>query len=876
METSLVLAAMGRRLRPSLAGVLLLCPSLIQLGCGSDAPSMRPIAEGDPCEGPVVFAEGDDGHAEPLAVRPDEVRAGRLDLEHLPDDPRGLNTYRARDFVLANEHVALIVEDVRPSDHFHEEGGMIVGLGRMRDGRIVDVADYGELVPTMGLYAIHPESATVLQAGGRGRTAVVRVVGTMRSFAFLPDLFQIILRGNHDGWQVAIDYSLDAGAEFAEVTIHAANASDAVATVVSNALFAVQANRMPVFAPTVGADTQSGEFPYLVFVDDEGTSYAWESPAGVIDTLLSVSNLQFYAGPRYELPACSVHSEVVGRVHIGEQGFDSVLASIARTRGETLRSVAVHVTDADGAGLEGARVHVQTGAGDYVTRAVTDANGDAQVHLPDGEHQLEAYLDGFGRSGAVDVAAEATSVAVAYPAVGTLTVAARVPGTDDALPARVAIAPLNGSAPSTPGAWGEHLPPHGLSALAFQTLDDGHYTLPPGEYRVTVSRGYEYELHTEDVVVSAGQTTTVTADLEHVVDSSDELCGDFHIHTNRSFDAEDDAALKVRAAAAEGLEVPLRSDHEWVADFEPLIASMGLTEFLYGVVSLELTTFDYGHFGVFPLEVDDAAHNNGAVDWVGRSPQQVFDSVHAREVDGDSPLVIANHAREGIALLGYFTAAGYDSQTNTASVPELWSADFDLLEVFNDSSFDENPSLVADWFAFLNRGTRVFAVGSSDTHQVFGIPLGYPRTCARVGTDEPTALRSMGPGVLRDAMAAGHSVVNGGVHVTARHASGARPGDVVTSAAADELVRVRVQAPQWVDVDTLRVYVGGTLVETITLDAGTVDPLDPVQRFDADVAVPTGGAATWAVFVAAGDTDLAPVHPGRMPFGVTNPIFFEP
>ena len=43
-----------------------------------------------------------------------------------------------------------------------------------------------------------------------------------------------------------------------------------------------------------------------------------------------------------------------------------------------------------------------------------------------------------------------------------------------------------------------------------------------------------------------------------------------------------------------------------------------------------------------------------------------------------------------------------------------------------------------------------------------------------------------------------------------------------------------------------------------------------------DVSVPTGDMAAWVVFVAAGDTDLTPVHPGRMPFGVTNPIFFEP
>lgn len=845
------------------------------LGCGSDGPGRLPIAEGNPCEGPVTFAVGNEGHPEPLGARRNEARAGRLAASAVPADPRGMNTFRAGDFVLANEHVGLVIEDLRRSDHFVETGGMLVGLGRMRDGALVDVADFGELVPSMGLFVLDPESVTVLRRGGRGQTAVVRVVGTMRPFAALPQLFELFLRGDHTDWQVAMDYSLAPGAEVAEITVHAANASEEPASVLSNALFAVQANRMPVFAPATGADT-TDIYPFLGFVDDVGSSYAWESPAGPMDTLLSISNLQFYAAPGYELEACAVHSEVIARVHVGEQGWDGLREAMARTNGETLREVTVSVRSASGDPVVGARAHVSNAAEEYVTQGVTDASGDTVVHLPAGAHTVEAFVEAQGRSVAVAIAADASAVTVSLAAMGTLTVAARVAGEDDALPARVSIEPLDEPAPVTPTSWGEDLPPSGLQVLAFQTLTDGSYTLPPGEYRVTVSRGYEYELFTTDVQVEAGETAAVTADLEHVVDTSDELCGDFHIHTNRSFDAEDDAISKVRAAAAEGLEVPLRSDHEWVADFEPLIAQLGLTDFLFGVVSLELTTFDYGHFGVFPLAIDEEAHNDGAVDWVGLSPQQVFDSIHAREVDGTTPLIIANHPRDVPALLGFFVAASYDSASGVPAVPEFWSDDFDLIEVFNDSSFDENAGLVADWFGFLNRGQRKFAVGSSDTHEVFEIPLGYPRTCARVDTDSTATLRSMGPTPLREAMAGGHSVINGGVHVSALHSSGARPGDVVTGAATNETVRVVVQAPQWVDVDTLRVYVNGVLIETITLDNTTADPLNPVSRFDADVSVPTADAAAWVVLVASGDSDLAPVHPGRMPFGVTNPIFFEP
>jgi hypothetical protein len=65
------------------------------------------------------------------------------------------------------------------------------------------------------------------------------------------------------------------------------------------------------------------------------------------------------------------------------------------------------------------------------------------------------------------------------------------------------------------------------------------------------------------------------------------------------------------------------------------------------------------------------------------------------------------------------------------------------------------------------------------------------------------------------------------------------------------------------------------LTETITLDESTRDPLEPTTRFSQDLEVAIAPAGSWVVFVADGEDDLAPVHPGRRPFGVTNPIFFN-
>lgn len=847
--------------------------------CGDSDPPPLPQ---DPCAGDVVFAAGDEGQVDPLGASATEARAGVLTADMLPVDPSGLNTFAAGDYVLANDRVALFIEPTGGSDHFHDHGGAPVGVARVENGALVDAAEFAEILPILALFALTPDSVSVLNDGSDGEPAVIRSSGRMESFDILPSDFAVFFRGEFENMQAAIDYALAPGAEHVDVSLNLANASEEAVTIFTHALFMVGANRMTPYFPGTGINSSEG-YDHVAFAADGVTGYAWESLIGDMSDLISISNLQFYRAPNITMPACTVHREDTARIHIGGRGLDGLRAAMARTDGETRREVVVDVQYDDGMPASGARVHVEAADGSYVTRARVEANGHAVVTLPDGTHTLRAFIEGLGVTAPVDVevGASGTTASITFPPTGMLTVNARDADTDANLPARVQVIPQDPGvidAFRIPGGWDEVTPQHQRSHVLYPETGDVTFRVLVGNHQVITSRGYEYDLSIEDVTVAAGATVVVTANLGRVVDTTDVMCGDFHIHSNRSFDAEDDGVTKVRAAAGEGLEIPLRSEHEWVADFEPLISDLGLTEHLFGVVSLELTTFEYGHFGVFPLEVMPNLRNQGAIDWVGRRPGELFADAHARVTgDGTSAAVIVNHAREGLAVLGFFTAAGYDPITGGVDTPERWSDDFELLEVFNDSAFDENQELVEDWFSFLNRGERIYAVGSSDTHNVRTIPVGYPRTCARLGMDSPAALRALGPTPLADAMTSGESVIFGGAYLEATARNMQAPGGTVTGVSGVETVRVRVQAPQWVEVDTLRVYINGTLSETITLDASTAEPGNPVVRFDDDVSVDVGTSGRgWVVFVASGDTDLRPVHPGRSPFGVTNPIFFEP
>jgi len=297
------------------------------------------------------------------------------------------------------------------------------------------------------------------------------------------------------------------------------------------------------------------------------------------------------------------------------------------------------------------------------------------------------------------------------------------------------------------------------------------------------------------------------------------------------------------------------------------------------MASVELTTMQlYGHFGVIPLEPDPSKPNNGTPLWQDfasaqtpdkqlytMTPPELFAAVRARP---EHPTIIINHPR---GSTNYFDYVGYDRDTGEVLYPDWWDDEFTVVEVFNDSSWKANFNrTVADWLSFLSHGRRVFAVGSSDSHGIRSSPIGYPRTCLSVGTDDPTQLDAR---QVADVTAAGHSFVSGGIYLTTRVGS-AGPGDDATGVGASTEVDIEVQAASWVDVDAIDVVVDGQVVDTIAILPEDADVGNPTIRYHAPVTIDVApGMGSYVIVAAYGDAPLEPVHPGRIPFAVSNPIF---
>ena len=849
--------------------LLLVLPIVAACGGGSDCPGT-----------PKPFSDGDDqGHPEPLGAAPGEARAGRVRGADLPPVPSGLITWQDGDFVLANNKIALVIEDAGDSDLYDPWGGRPVGLAVVEDGRMVRPNNFGEVLLVAGRSTVVTQSVSVIADGANGGPANIRARGKLHPVPFFPPIINSVYPDPLDDIEATIDYELAPDAEAVDVRFRFTSARGEEKILPSEMHGFMYTDRTPVFTPVGGFSNDIGGSQYLALVDDLATSWAYVPADGPLGSSVAVSGFLGAFGTGFTMPACGTIDRVHARIVIGGPSTDGIVAAVNRVLGTPDRVITGTVRAA-GQPAGFVHVHALDAANKYLTRGITDASGAFTVHVPaDADVHLEAFR--FGHALGLSSPGTGTGpVTIDLPATGTVNVVARENGA--AVPVRVQIRPAPGQAlPTVPAHYGEPRMPEGRLQLVFALEGDAQLSAPPGTWEVIVSRGFEYELVTQTVTVVAGQTVTVNAAMDHSVDTTGTQCADFHIHTWRSNDSGDNSLLKLAQAVGDGLELPVRSDHEYVADFSEEIAALNVQPFAAGFGSVELTSMEvWGHMGVFPLLPEPGAVNAGAPTWQRHpttddpdiefetlAPPVVFDAVRARP---EQPVVIINHPRGGA---NYFDYVGFNPANGLVESEPDWDTKFTLVEVLNDAAWqDKRQGDIADWFGLLKAGRKVFAVGNSDSHDLSGSPVGYPRNCIRFGTDDPRALTKE---QVRDQLAAGRSMVSGGVYVSAKLGT-AQSGDTVTGAGNPMSVDVVVRAATWIDVDTIEVVVDGITVDTIPIMPADADPNDATIRWTGSIPVQAAATGGYVVIAAYGDKTLEPVHRGRKPFGFTNPIFIVP
>ena len=829
------------------------------------------------CSAPDPFPIGGEGHAMPLAAAAHEARAGRIHAGDLPADPSHLQTWREGDYVLANDRIAFVVSQPGNQEVYDPYGGRVRGIARIDHGVIAHAADFNLAMLGLSRFVLATDSVSVLNDGSDGQPAIVRVRGPLVGIQALGPLLEGLIPTDLMDWPAVLDYVLAPDADAIDVRLTVRRGPGRATRVMFGTAAFFQSFRMPSWSEAGGFVPPTGSPRFVAFEDADATSYAWaaarldDGSPGVVQPFYSTGGFDFYTSPGAVVQACADHTFELGRFVIGDtDGLNGVQRTLWRELGDATRTVAGTLTSSDPMAIAGAHVHVTTAGSDpamvtHLTRATVGPSGAFDLVVPTSAASVWVWREGVPLEGPFAIPASGP-MTIPITELATISIDATDAASTTPIPARVHLFPVGSTPPVAPDAFGERSLGRGRSRMEFAPVS-GHVELrvAPGTYRLVVAHGWEMNVHDQMLTLAAGDTRTVAAALTRALDTPGVMCADYHIHTTRSVDSEDSGALKVSALAADGLEIAIRSDHEWVNDFAPTVTELGLDDFVVGLAGEELTTFTYGHFGVFPLVPDFARPSGGAVTWFDRFAPDVFDEVRGRP---ESPLLIINHPRANGIRQGYFRETGFDPVTGMVTHPENWDTDFDVVEVINSSSFESNrDGTVVDWFSLLRAGRHVMMVGSSDSHHTHGDPVGYPRTCLWIGTDD---IHSVTGDMVRDVTRAGASFVMGGIYLDVMGPSGTRPGGTASGAGMRAQIHVTVSAPPFVDVDSLEVIVDGTTTETLPI-AAPVDPTNPV-RFDDVVEVDVAAAGSFVVLHASG-ADTPDIAYGDQPFAVSNPIF---
>jgi len=692
-------------------------------------------------------------------------------------------------------------------------------------------------------------------------------------------------------------YSLADGDDFVTITSRYTNESAAPLAFEPKDL--VRADR----TFTAGADPSTN----LVWWDDEwfGQSYgviAIEPPlrpdvAGGTKTARQPRDPVRYAAPAGASDALPPGGTITHVRRLFPAG--SLLAARAlalRAAGTAVAQTRVVVEDGESP-VSAAFVRVVSGTVPF-GGGRTDASGGIVVAVPrlTGDWQLVVSDPARGETRlAFDPAASVpteTRVSLARPGV----VVARI--TDDrgaALPCKVqfhARRPEAASGGGKPPANPDFGPDSADTAVKnVRYSHDGVFRqeIAPGDYDVTISHGPEYDAVITRISVERGRETPLAAVLQRVVDSAGWVSADFHSHSTPSGDNTSSQLGRGQNLLCEQIEFAPCTEHNRISTYTPHLESLGVEHLMATCSGMELTgsLLPVNHQNAFPLVEKPHVQDGGGPAVDDANPVAQIERLALWD-DGSEKLVQMNHPNLvqvlGDADVDGTPDRGFEGMFGFVDVMEVHPPH----EIFLTPPPRDDPrkatSAVFVWMQMLNLGYRIPGVVNTDAHYNFH-GSGFLRSYVASPTDDPAAIDTAD--IVR-AAERGRIMMTNGPFLAVKLAAAAGgtalaagPGDEVADDDGAVSLDVRVQCPNWLDVDRVQVFVNGRPVPEANFTRRENGGLfsNGVVKFahafplrlerDAHVIVAAIGEGSKLGVV------MGPEHAEDRPVAVTNPMFVD-
>ncbi len=804
-------------------------------------------------------------------------------------------------WVLMNERAAFAISPIEDDQAYWYYGGILVDAVAVDRCHQAGLERFEELVPIIGRLDARTPSASVLRgfrgergevlADGRdGGPAIVRVHGVDDLF-WLVELELVALAFETGdpkavsgplGVEVVIDYILDPGASALRIEVHVTNKTALSQPIVTGAAIWFGDTTEAFYHATGGLNLAGfnvdADLPWIA-AHGSDASLAISAP-GAATAALSVSGVRSMLDASHivgsRLGAAGSPGETVTdpyAVAVGPGGANHATRHLApydaRLDGTT--PVRVRVTEAEGGpALAGAQIDIQRRAGaawGTYDRDQTGPDGEVElevVHAPStgDEYRLAVRVPGRASPEPVSFAPGGTdSVEFVVEAQGTLTWAIR--DTDgEVLPARIAL-------------WDRDGRQFGFYADA---VAEGAGPLPTGTYEWQVWRGYEYGIVKGELTVTPDSLGRIEVTLERLVDTTGWLSMDSHLHAGPSPDSDVSVPDRLRTAAAAGLEIPVSTDHEFVADWSEALPETGLAPWVRPVIGQEVTATLPEHMNMYPVP-KNAEHPRGEpVAWYGLDPGQSYAAIRER----GAGVVQLNHPKQGcnyLCLIDWITneaRPGLEDPTllGFSAEQSLWSWDFDAVELSNgftspflDANRPHDTGLFDDWYNWHLAGHRITAMAVTDAHGEG--PPGSPRTYFAAPTDDPPAFEDA---MMTQAITSGRAQTSSGAF--ARVSIGeVGLGETAQGPGGEVTLDIEIQAIPEVHVGWVTIFVDCDQVQAIA----TTDP-DGVVKLRTQVPLVLDGDA--AIVVAAFSDRPMPrgfrnYNARRTARVLTNPVYVD-
>lgn len=324
--------------------------------------------------------------------------------------------------------------------------------------------------------------------------------------------------------------------------------------------------------------------------------------------------------------------------------------------------------------------------------------------------------------------------------------------------------------------------------------------LPPGDYVLYAGRGFEWSVEQVNLKLQVGDHKSVKMALKREVNTEGWIAADSHIHT-LTYSGHGDAKIEERmlTIAGEGIELAISTDHNHHTDYAPSMEAMKLTDRFTPVIGNEVTT-KRGHFNIFPIASGASVVNPEEDDWAKLIP--------AMRATPGVKVITLNHPRDLHSAFMPFSDVQFNASTGKHRQAE--ALDIDAIEVITSGSLQSDIKLLyRDWFALLNRGHHIAAIGSSDSHDVNRYILGQGRTYVAANDADPSKIPLE---EVWQSYKEGRLLVSMGLLAKVRVNDRFEVGDLATGLGATIKVQASVHGPSWVTADHVALYANGIMI----------------------------------------------------------------